>query len=506
MQKEINKKQKQFIYLLLNYKDSIAEWLDSNLNIQKFDKEYRILLTFIKECFLSKDALLTKNNFDNYVRELTIPKDRAREETLYGACSLTFVEQDDFETLSAAINEYFFNEKCKIYLSEFSKKFKKEFDKRRTVIELKERLDNLILDSDVNKEIIYQDIRNFSDEFLDNIEKIRSGEKKEEPRILCGIPEIDETMITGFSKGTLTVFCSDVGGYKSAMMLNIGLNIWEQTDKNVLFVPIEMPKEQLYNRAISRQSRVHGEKIYNPKTLSEDEVKRLKETSKKWGDNKNQFYICEMPEETTVNSIKRIIERYISTFEPQVVIIDYIDNLEPDNLNENRRDLQIRAMIVKLRKVGQKMNFSIVSGAQLGKEALRKLRKTSNKNDKTLNSEDIRGAHTLAMYADNIYAQLPNSAQPDQLLDIYVVKARNGKKIFSNGSIKASLEIVPEIGLIRSSTDIAISNNDQEYMNKMLESEEGLYYYDDDNDNDDKNVDFNDDDNDDDMYKLVDEI
>ncbi|MFW6015253.1 MAG: DnaB-like helicase C-terminal domain-containing protein [bacterium] len=510
---DIDKKQKQFIYLLLNDKYLLSEWVDSNLFIEKFDKKYQTLLTFIHTCYVEKEALLTKNNFDNYNNRLVVPKDRATQTTIYGDCSIAMVDKDDFNTLASEINDYFFNTQSKNYLIECTKKFNdKDKNNKDNIIKLKEQLDNLVLDADLNKEISYRDIRTFSDDFFTNIEKIRSGEKEQEPRILCGIKEIDETMVTGFARGSLTVFCADVGGFKSAMMLNIGLNIWENTDKNVLFVPIEMPKERLYNRAISRQSGVPGEKIYNPKELTDDEVKRLKEANDKWKENKNKFYICEMPEETTVESIKRVIERYIITFNPHVVIIDYIDNLEPDqNYREDRRDLQIRSMVVKLRKMGQQKDFAVVSGAQLGKESLKKLRKTSDKSNKSLNSEDIRGAHTLAMYADNIYAQVPNMAQPDQLLDIYVVKARDGKKIFPNGSIKASLEVVPEVGYIRSPEDVSIPEKDEELMSDILEQEESSLHDNNqvdnkkDNNNDD-DIDFNDNDDDGSIDDVIDKL
>jgi len=63
------------------------------------------------------------------------------------------------------------------------------------------------------------------------------------------------------------------------------------------------------------------------------------------------------------------------------------------------------------------------------------------------------------MDSDYILAQVPNAAQPESLLDLYVVKARNGKKVFPNGHMKASLEIYPEVQLIKSVADFDMSDD-----------------------------------------------
>ena len=47
-------------------------------------------------------------------------------------------------------------------------------------------------------------------------------------------------MGTGLEQGTLTLFCADVGCFKSSMMLNIGMNVWHQ-GHDVLFVPTYTP-------------------------------------------------------------------------------------------------------------------------------------------------------------------------------------------------------------------------------------------------------------------------
>ena len=258
--------------------------------------------------------------------------------------------------------------------------------------------------------------------------------------------------------------------HNSTIMLNVGLNIWKM-GHNVLFVPIEMAREQMHIRALSRESKVLSEKIFNPTTLTKEDLGKIDQASKNWDAHKGKFFVLQMPDGTTVSAIKRQIEKYIDIFKPKVVIIDYVANLEVEHRRGDRNDLEIGEMLNKLRQTGKTMKFAVISAAQIGREALKRIRKAGVTKDVTaINSEDIRGAHDYSMYADNIYAQLIHKSQPDSLLDIYVVKARNGKKFFSGGKLKATLSITPEIGLIESCEDYKYEDNGE--MDEMFEKKD----------------------------------
>lgn len=308
----------------------------------------------------------------------------------------------------------------------------------------------------MSKKIVYDNIKNIGIDFRKYLDGIRSGEIVEDEVITCGIKEIDDTMITGYAKGTLTIFCADVGAYKSTMMLNVGLNVWKK-GYNVLFVPLEMAHDQMYRRALARESHVTISKLFHPKTITDEELIRINNAEKKWDDSESKFYILELPDRTRVSSIRRQIEKNLDIFKPKLVIIDYIANLVPDKLRTDRNDLEIGDMLKDLRHMGKTLDFAVVSAAQLGREALKRIRKFGGSKSKSfVNSEDIQGSHAYSSDADNIYAQLINTSQPDSLLDLYVVKARNGKKVFVGGNVKVSLEIFPEIGLIKSQDDFNV--------------------------------------------------
>lgn len=246
--------------------------------------------------------------------------------------------------------------------------------------------------------------------------------------------------------------------HNSMMMMNLGLNVWE-LGYDVLFVPIEMAKEQVFERIWSRQSNVLQEKIQKAE-YTDEEAEKIKIVIDKFENGTdNKFFVMQVPGDTTVSIIERQVRKYHDIFQPKLVVVDYIDNLESDKARD-RHDLEISDMLQKLRTMGRDLGFGVLSGAQLGRDALKRIRKAgSSKEGTSVNSEDLRGAHSFAMDSDYILAQVPNPAQPESLLDIYVVKARNGKKVFPNGHMKASLELYPEVQLIKSISDFDMSDD-----------------------------------------------
>jgi hypothetical protein len=468
MNEDILKTEQQFIYLLLHDKNLVGEWLDSSLSIKHFHHEFHFVLNCIVDCY-DKDVLLTRKTFISFIKKINVPKDQLEQEIVFNKCYMSKTNLNDFPMLITLILDNFLSRNS----TECIRRFSNNKNKKGNTFAVKELISNLqdlSLDNLVGDKIIYDDIRNIAPQYLEEIKKIKSGEIKQKDKIICGIKEIDETMVTGFLPGTLTLFCADIASYKSAIMLNVGLNIWKR-GYNVLFVPIEMATQKTLYRALARESKVPTEKIFNPQLLSDEEVKKLEDIKKEWQNSKSLFYILEIPHRTTISSIRRQIDRHLEIFRPSVVVIDYTDNLEPEKDRYGRNDLEVRDMLQEIRMMGRYMDFAIVSAVQLGKDALKKIRKYNfSKNKSDIHSEDIRGPHTSAMYADNIYAQIVNNSQANPLLDLFVIKARDGKNIFPNGKTKATLSIAPEIGLIFSQDDYIVP--DEEKLEGMFEKNE----------------------------------
>jgi len=444
--------ERELIYQLLHDKDAIDKFYDFGLTKEHFSEENHNIVAFLLKAYNCDNVLLTRKSFKEQLKKYKVPKERIAQELAFNSCYSTKSSPDDFPFLANKIIE----NNVKTLTGEAIVHFKKNKSLEGYIPAIKKLVDDFseILDGSVvsKEKSYYDDIRVLSKERIQYIEDVRAGKIKEEPLILSGIREMDYTMVNGFEKGTLTLICADVGHFKSAMMLNIGLNVWKGGN-NVLFVPLEMTKEQMWRRACSRESRVRSELITrNIKDLTDEQMEKIKKMDSAWDSYPSKFFIMEDPGNTTVLKIQQRIEKNIEIFKPRLVVIDYVANLESHKERYGRNDLEIGDMLKFMRQIGKDKGFAVLSAAQLGRTALTRIRKTGANRDKaSINSEDIRGSHEYSADADNIFAQLKSTSQPNELLDIFCVKSRHGPTSFENGNTRATLEILPEFGLITSS-------------------------------------------------------
>ena len=437
--------EKQLLNILIKDKHLVEKFIESPISNNHFNYVHKKFIDAVIYVY-NDNFLLSRQSYLNYLDNLVVSKiEKIKQESLFMEISFLDIDPNNYLMLIDKINDIYLRKNSINYV--FS--FQQDLDEKGTIYainNLNENISQLVEEKKNNKLDIYQNINDYSEEFIQHLEGVISGEIKEEEILTCGIKEIDETMITGFAPGTLTLICADVSDFKSTMMLNIGVNIWKK-GKNVLFVPLEMSRKQMYTKIISRETKIDSELIFKIKPLFQEHVKKIKEIQKLWKEYKSKFFIMKKGDRSSVSAIKREIEKHVDIFKPDLVVIDYIANLIPDKMRNGRNDLEIGDMLKDLRHMGDVLSFAVVSGAQLGREALKRVRKGG---EISFNSEDIRGSHEYSADADNIYVQMPEPSNPNSRLQIFVVKARNGKKTFSNNKLKGVLEVRPEISLIKS--------------------------------------------------------
>jgi len=443
--------EKELIHLMLNDKYAIEQVLNSGLSHLYFQDSHKPIVLYIFELYENNRVLLTRKTFKEKISHYGIPKDRIARELSFDSCFISKADINDLPHLITKILESHIDISVNNVLEIFKIKRKKE-GTLSAVKELINSCDSLLDWNVVGEKTYFKDIRELSKERTKYINDVINGIIKEKSPILTGIREIDYTMATGLEKGNLTLFCADVGAYKSSMMLNIGLNVWHQ-GHDVLFVPLEMHRDQMWRRAIAREARVDSRLLTMnfKENLTKENIEKIKKTNEEWEDIEAKFFIMQEPGNTTVNTIQKSIERNIDLVKPKLVIIDYVANLEANKNRYGRNDLEIGDMLKTMRQMGKDLDFAVISGAQIGREALKRIRKAgANKDKPSINSEDIRGSHEYSADADNIYAQLKSTSQPNQLLDLFCVKSRNGSITFEDDNVRAVLEVYPPFGLIQS--------------------------------------------------------
>lgn len=453
--------EQEFIYLLLHHKDAIRNFIESGIDVDVFHENHRPIILAIIDTYNLHDSLLTRRAFQEIVSNYRIPKDRASLEVAFFNCYTHYSDINDFHVLFEKIIQETINRRMNESLDRYNEKIKKGINKIISIKALIHDCESIVDGTNPQKEAVYyDDMRILSKEKIKYIRDVMDKKIIEEPLLLTGIKPIDDTMVTGLEKGTLTLFAADVGAFKSTMMLNIGMNVWQQ-GHDVLVVPLEMHRDQMWRRAMSRQARLNSELITrNIANLSEENYQKLLKASEDWDKINNKIFFLQRPGRTSVKMIQREIERHLEIFSPRLIIIDYVANLEPDEKRLDRNDLEIGGMLKDMRSMGRDLGFAVISAAQIGRAALTRLKKAGANRDKPqIGSEDLRGSHEYSADADNIYALLKSINMPSQLLDLYCVKARNGKTLFHGDNVRAQLTVYPEFGLIVE--DESLTHQDQ---------------------------------------------
>lgn len=306
------------------------------------------------------------------------------------------------------------------------------------------------------------DFHDTSENFSPFIENLKSIAKSPEKRIVCGIKEIDDCMVVGFRPGTLTLTVADVGGGKSTMMLNIAYNLYKK-GYNVLFLPLEMPWEEIYKKFLSRETLIEFEKFARPELMTDRDWEVLEKKCKEIESLKQRLMWGDISSRPTVSEIKSAVESKLHYFKPDVVVIDYIANIKPDSRVDNW--LAIGDILKDLRAFGKQYGFAILSAAQMTRDGIKKL-KNDKDQTKSPGSEDLRGSHEYSADADNIFAQSPCQEEPNRKMLLYCIKARYGKKTF-DGKNYAILDFYPEFSKIESSTSYSFDINDDDFKKQM---------------------------------------
>jgi replicative DNA helicase len=454
--------QEKIINLLINDHNLVNTFVANKLEPENFDPKYRPVLYAVHNAH-TQSVRLTENGFVDFVERTVVDGSYAKwtEKKVDGPKQPIMAERALFLNVSKFIRAT--KDDFELYLKQFKEISSREkanqlFEKYQTNVKngtffdavsgLAEGLTGLSNQNSTSKaQMIFVD--KSSQAFMQSLK-----DKRENPveLLLTGIPELDESISVGLTPGSLTLFVADVGGYKSTMMLNVGLNVFKRSKKSVLFVSLEMPEHMVKCKIISRETGVHFDKIVNPQKLSDAEMQRIEDEWAKWN-FEHKFVILDASDDRlSVADIKFEIEKNIAFFKPDVVIVDYITILAPEKWYIKQQSHEwVGHMCKGLRQLGRKHKFAVISAAQLGRDAIKRL-KTQKEGQQTVGSEDLRGSHEFSADSDGIYVLVPHPNQPNQKIQLFCAKSRYGKKTF-NGSTRAILDVNADIGRITGSID-----------------------------------------------------
>jgi len=225
--------------------------------------------------------------------------------------------------------------------------------------------------------------------------------KTKNGQISTGWKALDDKLYGGVNRGEITIYAGGSGSGKSLVLQNLSLNFVQQ-GYNVVYLTLELSEELTSMRIDSMLTGITTRDIFHK--LDELELK-LVQAAKKSG----TLYVKQIPQGSRTNDIKVYLKNYeIETGrKPDVLVVDYLDLVFPNNKRIDTSDLFITGKFVteELRGLGVEMNMHISTASQLNRSAV---------NEQEHDHSMISGGISKIQTADNVLSIFASAAMKER--------------------------------------------------------------------------------------------
>ena len=254
---------------------------------------------------------------------------------------------------------------------------------------------------------------------LDRLDLLNSPDSDQYKGVPTGIKELDDT-ITGLNRSDLILLAARPGMGKTAIALNICLNVAKTYEKTVAFFSLEMSREQLVMRLLSTESFVENQKLTTGH-LEDDDWSKLSIASSAL--SQTDIRVDDNPA-ITVAEINAKCRRLDNL---GLVLIDYLQLMTaaaPGKSGDNRVTI-VSDISRALKIMAKELNVPVICLSQLS-------RANESRTDKRPMLSDLResGAieqdadSVLFLYRDEYYN--PNT-QDKNIAECIIAKNRHGE-------------------------------------------------------------------------------
>ena len=151
---------------------------------------------------------------------------------------------------------------------------------------------------------------------------------------------------------------------KSALVTNIAENVAINLKLPVLFVSLEMACLELADRLLCSSARVNGPRLRNG-TISQEDRRRLVQKSSEI--SSAPLFIDDAPGRT-LTEIAAVARRLKRKQGLSLIVIDYLQLIEPDNPRDPRQE-QVARIARRLKMMSRELDIPVLCLAQLNRQA-----------------------------------------------------------------------------------------------------------------------------------------
>lgn len=231
-----------------------------------------------------------------------------------------------------------------------------------------------------------------------------------------GFSDLD-SLIQGFQKSDLIIIAGRPSMGKTALSLNIAINIIQYSKLPILFFSLEMSKEQIMYRLLAMETNVNQIRLRNGKLSQNDWIKV----------NKMVNILSKLPlfiDDTSDLSIQNIRSKIKTIMFEQnqvgLVIIDYLQLMQNSSLKMETRVQELSQITRSLKILAREFNIPIIALSQLS-------RNVENRIDKKPILSDLRESGSIEQDADLVLMLSKKTTNLDQNnIELIIAKQRNG--------------------------------------------------------------------------------
>ncbi len=243
--------------------------------------------------------------------------------------------------------------------------------------------------------------------------------------INSGFHDLD-SFTQGFQKSDLIVIAGRPSMGKTALSLNIGLNICKNLNLPVLFFSLEMSKEQLTYRLLTHETTIPSTRLKTGNLYQQDWV-ILNNTIQNL--SALPLFIDDTPN-PSIQDIKSKIKKVI--FEQNqigLIIIDYLQLMQNPKFSISNRTQELSQITRSLKNLAREYQVPIIALSQLSRNVENRINKRPILSDLRESGSIEQDADlVLMLYRESYYTPnaLPFLQTEKNLVELIIAKQRNG--------------------------------------------------------------------------------
>jgi replicative DNA helicase len=296
-------------------------------------------------------------------------------------------------------------------------------DENKSLSELIEEAEARLFE--VSQQYVRQDITSLesileeSFDRLDDLHRKKGGLRG----IPTGLTDLDKR-IAGLQRSDLVVIAARPSMGKTAMMLNISLDIATKANQgSILYFSLEMSKEQLVDRLLAAEANVDAWKLRTGEGLTDEDFERI---STAMGALAEAPIFIDDTSGITVSDLRTKARRLHHQHPLAAIMVDYLQLMSGGSrfANTANRVQEISEISRNLKILARELNVPVVAASQLS-------RSVENRTPQIPQLADLRESGSIEQDADIViflYREEYYNPETERqnITDVFIKKHRNG--------------------------------------------------------------------------------